>query len=99
MDLDLAVAAVRLLPDLVKVIVRRFSGRPCGGQRWRQVGAMSCNGLFSQWIVWVAFFSLRPGGSVWCACCPLLGKGGSALRLCTVSILVEYRRQTSVVRV
>ena len=36
-----------LATSLVKIIAKRFSGRPRGGQGSRQVGAMNCNGLLS----------------------------------------------------
>ena len=55
--LDSAVAAVRLLLGRVKVNATRFRGRRRDGQRWRQVGAMNWNGLFSKCTVCLAFFS------------------------------------------
>ena len=54
--LDSAVAAVRLLLGRVKLNATRFSGRRRGGQRWRQVGAMNWNGLFSRGVVCLGFF-------------------------------------------
>ena len=90
----LAVAIVRLARGRVKVLVRRLS---CG-QRWRQVGTRSCNGLFSQRIGCVPSSHCEP---VECVAWLLSIVGKAALpfhKLCE-QLEVKYKRQTSVVRV